>query len=67
MNPPHRYSILSFGYDPVLMRIRTLLLQDAGYHTVEVFSWGEALKQLKERAFDVLLSKQRWWNQFVLC
>ena len=38
MNPPDRYSILSFGYDPVLMRIRTLLLENAGYQTVEVFS-----------------------------
>ena len=55
MNSSRAYSILSFGYDPVLMRIRTLLLEDADYHTVEVFSWGEALKQLKERAFDVLL------------
>ena len=54
MNPPDRYSILSFGYDPVLMRIRTLLLENAGYQTVEVFSWGEALNQLKARAFDVL-------------
>jgi CheY-like chemotaxis protein len=49
------YSILSFGYDPVLMRIRTLLLENAGYHAVEVFSWGETLNQLKAREFDVLL------------
>ena|SRR5438270_13440954 len=49
------YSILSFGYDPVLMRIRTLLLENAGYHTVEAFSWGETLKQLKAHSFDLLL------------
>ncbi|HZE25361.1 MAG TPA: hypothetical protein VE054_15300 [Blattabacteriaceae bacterium] len=55
MNSSHEYSILSFGYDPVLMRIRTLLLENAGYHTVEVFSWGDALNQLKARPFDVLL------------
>lgn len=49
------YSILSFGHDPVLMRIRTLLLENAGYHPVEVFSWGETLRQLKAHAFDALL------------
>jgi DNA-binding response OmpR family regulator len=55
MNNAGAFSILSFGYDLVLMPIRTLLLENAGYHTVEVFSWGETLKQLKANTFDLLL------------
>jgi len=47
--------ILSVGYDPILMPVRTMLLRQAGYEVVEAHSAGEALKRIKAGNFDLLL------------
>jgi len=47
--------ILSIGYDPILMPVRSLLLRQAGYEVVEAYSLGEALKKIKPGGFDLLL------------
>jgi DNA-binding response OmpR family regulator len=47
--------ILSIGYDPILMPVRSLLLREAGYEVVEADSFGEALKKIKAGGFDLVL------------
>lgn len=51
----HVCRILSVGYDPILMPVRSMLLHQAGYEVVEAHSIGEALKRIKAGNFDLLL------------
>jgi CheY-like chemotaxis protein len=51
----HVGRILSVGYDPILMAVRTMLLRQTGYEVVEAHSSGEALKRIKIGNFDLLL------------
>ena len=47
--------VLSVGYDPILMPIRTLLLRHVGYKVIATSSLGDALKKIKAGGFDLLL------------
>jgi len=47
--------LLSIGYDPILMPVRSMLLHQAGHEVVEARSLGEALKRIKAGNFDLLL------------
>ena len=49
------FRILSLGYEPALLVIRTLLLSRAGYEVVEANSCKEALVHIKSRPLDLLL------------
>ena len=51
----HACRLLSLGYDPILMPVRSMLLHQAGYEVVEARSLGEALKRIKTGNFDLLL------------
>jgi CheY-like chemotaxis protein len=51
----HACRLLSVGYDPILMPVRSMLLQQAGYEVVEARSLGEALKRIKAGNIDLLL------------
>ncbi|HEV7521660.1 MAG TPA: hypothetical protein VGP89_11230 [Candidatus Angelobacter sp.] len=51
----HVCRILSIGYDPILMPVRTMLLRQAGYEVIEAHSAGEALKRIKAGNFDLFL------------
>ena len=59
--------ILSMGYDPRLMSIRTLLLQGAGYVVDEAYDRNAALSRAQCDSVDALLichtvpkSERRW-------
>jgi CheY-like chemotaxis protein len=50
------FQILSLGYDPILMPIRTILLRQAGYDVIEADSPETALEIIiKPVAIDLLL------------
>ena len=51
---PHR-RILSVELDPILLSMRTLLLQSAGYSVCAVTSCQQALAELGSQFFDVLI------------
>lgn len=51
----HVCRLLSVGYDPILMPVRSMLLHQAGYKVIEARSLGEALKRIKAGNFDLLL------------
>jgi CheY-like chemotaxis protein len=51
----HVCRILSVGYDPILMPVRSMLLRQTGYEVVEAHSAGDALKRIKAGNFDLLL------------
>ena len=48
-------TILSLGREHLLMAIRTMVLQKAGYLVTEVYSSREALQRLKSTRFDLIL------------
>jgi CheY-like chemotaxis protein len=51
----HACRLLSVGYDPILMPVRSMLLHQAGYEVVEARSLVEALKRIKAANTDLLL------------
>ncbi|HEX2330897.1 MAG TPA: hypothetical protein VHN74_19390 [Candidatus Angelobacter sp.] len=47
--------VLSFGYDRLTMRIRTMVLMTKGYEVTEVYSLQEALRLVSVPGYDLLL------------
>lgn len=50
-----QFRILSFGYEPVLMSVRALLLRKAGYQVQNTFSPESVMKHLKSGEFHLLI------------
>lgn len=47
--------LLSFGYDPLIMGVRSMLLRTDGYRVTEVLVFREALRLITEAYFDMVL------------
>jgi len=54
---PHtkQFRILSFGYEPVLMAVRALLLRKAGYQVQNALSRESVMKHLDSGEFHLLV------------
>ncbi len=49
------FRVLSLGYDPTLMPIRTMLMKQAGYHVAEAYSCPQALAQIAGDSIDLVV------------
>lgn len=49
------FRVLSLGYDPTLMPIRTMLMKQAGYHVVEAYSCPQALAEIARDSIDLVV------------
>lgn len=50
-----QFRILSFGYEPVLMAVRALLLREAGYQVQNTFSRESVMRHLESGEFHLLI------------
>jgi DNA-binding NtrC family response regulator len=50
-----QFRILSFGYEPVLLAIRALLLRKAGYRVQNTLSLESVMRQLESGEFHLLI------------
>jgi hypothetical protein len=55
METTRKFRVMSFGYDPMLMTIRALLLRNARYQVVNTCSQQTVLAQLGSRVFQLLI------------
>ena len=55
MDNASKFRVISFGYDPMLMNIRALLLRKARYQVLNTSSQEAVLAQLGSRVFQLLI------------
>ena len=55
MESTRKFRVISFGYDPMLMTIRALLLRKARYKVLNTCSQQSLLTQLESRVFQLLI------------
>jgi hypothetical protein len=55
MESTRKFRVMSFGYDPMLMTIRALLLRKARYKVLNTCSPQTVLTQLESRLFQLLI------------
>jgi DNA-binding NtrC family response regulator len=51
----HATHILSFGYDPILLPLRSMVLRRSGYVVEEAYSVAEAFRAVQSDVIDLLL------------
>jgi len=55
MESTRKFRVISFGYDPMLMTIRALLLRKARYKVLNTCSQQTVFTQLESRVFQLLI------------
>jgi DNA-binding response OmpR family regulator len=51
----HATHILSFGYDPILLPLRSMVLRSRGYAVEEAYSLAEAFRVVQSDVIDLML------------